>query len=270
MENENNYQINSNVANINGLELYYEIHGEARENKYPLIMIHGGVGGINMFGPNLAELAKTRQTIAVELQGHGRTPDIDRPFRCEFMADDILALIQQLKLEKVDIMGYSLGSGVALQTAIRHPEYVNKLCLVSSTFSRNGWHPEVLNGFEQMTAESGAFMQKSPLAKIYPNVNWGNLFGKLGELMRQDYDWSSDVKALQAQTLLLFADADSVKLEHISEFYKLLGGGQRDAGLNNAGRSRHQLAILPNTNHYNILNSTTASTLIIPFLDKSI
>jgi pimeloyl-ACP methyl ester carboxylesterase len=258
---------NSHIANINGLKLYYEIHGEAHEKKPTLIMLHGGVGGVNMHGPNLVELAKSRQVIAVEMQGHGRTPDIDRPLRCELLADDIAVLIKELELPKVDLMGYSLGGGVALQTAIRHPEHVNKLCLVSTTFARSGWYPEVLGGFDQMMPESGAFMQKSPLAKLYPDVNWGSLFGKLGELMRQDYDWSSDVMSLQAQTLLLFADADSMRPEHISDFYKLLGGGQRDAGLNNSGRSRHQLAILPGTNHYNILSTLTASTLIVPFLD---
>lgn len=266
MESQNNFH--SHVANINGLKLYYEVHGEKHDNQPPLLMLHGAIGGINMHGPNLGELAKGRQVIAVELQGHGRTPDIDRPLGFEMMADDIAKLIQHLELSKVNLMGYSLGSGVALQTAIRHPQYVNKLCLVSAAFARRGWYPEILASFDQMSPESGAFMHKSPLAKLYPDVNWSSLFGKIGELMRQDYDWSSDIKSLQAQTLLLFADADSMYLEHIIEFYKLLGGGQRDAGLDNSGRSRNQLAILPNTNHYNILSTSTASTLIIPFLDS--
>jgi pimeloyl-ACP methyl ester carboxylesterase len=133
-----------NYAEVNGLEMYYEIHGTGE----PLILLHGGVGAIEMFGEVLPLLAEGRQVIAADLQAHGRTADIDRPLSFESMADDIAALIEHLGFEKADVMGYSLGGGVALQTAIRHPEVVRKLVVVSTPFERDGWYPEILAGME--------------------------------------------------------------------------------------------------------------------------
>jgi pimeloyl-ACP methyl ester carboxylesterase len=137
-------------ASVNGLEMYYEIHGTGR----PLILLHGGVGAIEMFGEVLGLLAEDRQVVAVDLQAHGRTADIDRPLSFESMADDIAALIEHLGFEKADVMGYSLGGGVALQTAIRHPEVVRKLVVVSTPFKRDGWYPEILAGMGQMGPEA--------------------------------------------------------------------------------------------------------------------
>src|SRR5947199_1995690 len=150
-------------ADVNGIKLYYEIHGTGR----PLILLHGGLGAIEMFGPNLPALAKGRQVIAVDLQGHGRTADIDRPLSVALMADDIAALIRHLGLENADVLGYSLGGGVALQTAIRHPEVVRKLVVVSSAFKRDGWYPEVLAGMAAMNAEAARFMVGSPPHQVY-------------------------------------------------------------------------------------------------------
>src|SRR5205823_10958809 len=135
-------------ADVNGIKLYYEIAGTGR----PLVLLHGGLGALEMFGPNLAALARGRQVIAVDLQGHGRTADIDRPLSVEFMADDIAALINYLKLERPDIMGYSLGGGVALLTAIRHPDVVGKLVVVSTPFRRNGFYPDILSQQGQVSA----------------------------------------------------------------------------------------------------------------------
>lgn len=133
-------------ASVNDLEIYYEILGTGK----PLILLHGGVGAIEMFGEVLPLLAEGRQVIAFDLQAHGRTADIDRPLSYELMADDIAALIKHLQIERADVMGYSLGGGVALQTAIRHPEVVRKLVVVSTPFKRDGWYPEVLAGMGQM------------------------------------------------------------------------------------------------------------------------
>src|SRR5687768_5497240 len=135
-------------ADVNGIKLHYEIHGTGR----PLVLLHGGLGAIEMFGPNLPALAKGRQVIAVDLQGHGRTADIDRPLDPQLMADDIAALIRHLGLGRADIMGYSLGGGVAVHTAIRHPGVVNRLVVVSTPFRRNGFYPEILAQQEMVNA----------------------------------------------------------------------------------------------------------------------
>jgi pimeloyl-ACP methyl ester carboxylesterase len=247
---------------VNGLNLYYEIHGAGE----PLILLHGGVVGITMFGPNLAELSKKRKVIAVELQGHGHTADIDRPLSFEAMADDIAALMKQLGIGQADVMGFSLGGGVALQTAIRHPALVRKLVVVSKPCKHNGWYTEVLAGFAQMGPAAAEGMKQSPLSRLYPNVNWTVLLTKLGDLLRKDYDWSKEVAAVKAPTMIVFADADAVRTAHIVEFFGLLGG-QRDAGLDGSGRSAAQLAILPGLTHYNISSSPALAAAITPFLD---
>ncbi len=134
----------SGYAPVDGLKMYYEIHGSGE----PLILIHGGVVGITMFGSNVDALAKGRQVIAVELQGHGHTADIDRTLSYESMADDVAALMKYLHIEKADVMGYSLGGGVALQLVFRRPELVRKLVVVSEPFSQGGWYPEVIAAFK--------------------------------------------------------------------------------------------------------------------------
>lgn len=250
-------------ASVNGLRMYYEIHGAGQ----PLVLLHGGVGGIEMFGPNLPALAKTRRVIAADLQAHGRTADIDRPLRFELMADDIAALMKHLGIEQADVMGYSLGGGVAMQTAIRHPGLVRKLVVVSAAFNRDGWYPEVLAAMAQMGPEAAAAMKQSPLYQLYPRVDWPRLFTKLGELLRQDFDWSKEVAAIRAPMMIVFADADAVRLAHIMEFFGLLGGGKRDAGLDGSGRPNARLAILPDATRYNILSNVTVALLVTPFLD---
>jgi pimeloyl-ACP methyl ester carboxylesterase len=220
-----------------------------------------------MFGNLPDALSEHRQVIAVELQGHGRTADIARPFSYEAMADDIAALLKHLGIARADMMGYSLGGEIAFQMAIRHPENVRKLVLVSTAFSRKGWYPEVLAQFDQMGPAAGEMMKKSPLSRIYPNVNWSSLFTKLGDLERKPYDWSQGVVALKPQTLLVYADADAVRPEHIMQFYGLLGGGKRDAGLDGSGRAAAELAILPGLTHYNIGTSPALATVVRNFLD---
>lgn len=258
-----------NYAAVNGLNLYYEIHGSGA----PLILLHGGVAASEAFGANLAALATARQVIAVHLQGHGRTRDIDRPLRCESMADDVAALIAHLGFERADLMGYSMGGGVALQTAFRHPQLVRKLVVVSEPMKRDAWYPEVLASFDQMAGAApqiGESMKQSPLAQLYPHVDWTVLFSKLGEMVAQDYDWSEQVAALTSPTMIIFADADGIRLEHMVEFYRLLGGGQRDAGLDGAARPVARLAIVPGATHYDILSTTVVADLVAPFLDAEV
>jgi len=256
---------NSGFAPVNGLNLYYEIHGEGQ----PLIMLHGGVSASEAFAQNLAELAKTRKVIALHLQGHGRTKDIDRPLRFESMADDVAALMALLKIEKADVLGYSLGGGVALQTAIRHPAAVNRLIVVSATMQQDGWFPEVITTFGHLAAHAPQIAQNikgSPLGHLYPEVNWETLLRKIGEMESRDFDWSEQVKKFQSPTMLVFADADAIHPEHIVAFYKALGGGQRDAGLDGSLRSAARLGIVPGATHYNILSTTAVANMASSFL----
>jgi pimeloyl-ACP methyl ester carboxylesterase len=258
----------SGYAPVNGLKMYYEIHGAGE----PLILLHGGLGSGEMFGGILPLLSHGRRVIAVDLQAHGRTADIDRPLSYEVMADDIAALMQNLGIKKADVMGYSLGAGVALRTAIQHPDMVRKLVIVSTTFRRDGWYPELVAAMAQMGAASAEAMKPSPIYQMYARIapkpaDWPVLVTKVGDLLRKDYDWSKEVAAIQAPTMLVFGDADAVRPEHAVQFFELLGGGKKDAGWDGSGMSNARLAILPGATHYNILSSPLLSSAVTPFLD---
>jgi pimeloyl-ACP methyl ester carboxylesterase len=255
-------------ADVNGIKLYYEIHGSGK----PLVLLHGGLGAIEMFGPNLPALAKGRQLIAVDLQGHGRTADIDRPLRIPLMADDIAALITHLGLQRSDIMGYSLGGGVALQTAIRHPEVVDRLVLVSTPFRRNGFYPDILAQQGQVTAAAAEAMKQTPMYQMYVALaprpqDWGRLLGKIGEAMKEDFDLTNQIKGIKATTLVVAGDADIFPPAHAVEMFGLLGGGQRDGGWDGSGRPKSRLAILPGLTHYTIGNAPALAATAIAFLD---
>jgi len=268
-DQNNTAKVDSGYAPVNGLKMYYEIYG----NGEPLVLIHGGVGAIEMFGANLTALAQTHKVIAVDLQAHGRTADIDRPLKCELMADDIAALLKYLKIDKADVMGYSLGGEVALRTAIQHPEAVHKLIVVSATFKRDGWYPEILAGMSQMGPTAAEPMKQTPMYRMYAQLaprpqDWSVLITKLGDLLKQDYNWSEDVKKIKIPTLIIVGDADAVRTSHAVEFFGLLGGGQRDAGWDGSGRPKNcELAILPGLTHYTIFNAPALASTAIPFLD---
>jgi pimeloyl-ACP methyl ester carboxylesterase len=234
-----------NYAAVNGLNMYYEIHGSGK----PLVLLHGGFGGIDMFGQLLPALAQTRQVIGVELQGHGHTADIDRPLSFEQMADDVAALIKHLGLERADIFGFSLGGGVALQIAIRHPDVVRKLALASTPYKRDGWYPEVLAGFGALSVETfagtpvqEAYLKTSPKPEAWPTV-----VAKMRQLLTEDYDWTGGVAALKMPVLILVGDADGLPPAHAAEFFGLLGGGKGDGDL--GGLPPAELAVLPSTTH---------------------
>ena len=255
-------------ADVNGLHLYYEEHGSGD----PLVLLHGGIHAGETFGAILPQLAEGRRVIAVDLQAHGHTADIDRPLRPELMADDIAALIEHLGLERADVMGYSLGGAVALRTAIQHPDRVRRLVVVSVPFRRHGNFPEVLATMDAMGPEAAEMMKQSPLYEVYSRVaprpeDWPVLIGKVAELLKVGYDWTAEVEALEVPTMLVFADADSVRPDHIVEFYRLLGGGLRDAGWDGSARRAARLAILPGTTHYDIFASPALPAAVIPFLD---
>lgn len=252
-------------ANVNGVELYYEVHGDGP----PLIMLHGGITPSEMFGAPLAEMAKAHRVVALHFQGHGSSKDGSRPWSFEVFADDVAALMGHLGIEKASVMGYSSGALVALQTAIRHPQVVDKLIVISAAFRSDGYYPEVLEAFAQMPSAApmiAADVSKSPLASLYPSVNWETMFRKTGELANRSHDWSASVAAIKAPTLLIFADADAIRPEHVVEFYKLLGGGQRDAGIDGSLRSPNRLAIIPNTTHLTLLGSAAVTQFASAFL----
>jgi pimeloyl-ACP methyl ester carboxylesterase len=261
--------LKTGYAPVNGLNLYYEIHGAGE----PLILLHGGLQATEMLGEILPSLANTRRVIAVDLQAHGRTADIGRPLSYEAIADDNAALMKYLGIAKADVMGYSLGGGVALRTAIQHPDAVRKLVVVSTVFRRDGWYPEVVAAMAQMGAGS-AEMMPSPIYQTYARVaprpaDWPVLLTKIGELLRKDYDWSKEVAAIKAPTMLVFADADAIRPEHAVQFFQLLGGGKKDAGWDGSGMSNARLAILPGLTHYNIFSSPALAPTVASFLDAT-
>jgi pimeloyl-ACP methyl ester carboxylesterase len=254
-------------ASVNGINLYYEIHGTGK----PLIMLHGGFGTFEMFTALSPALAQNHQVIGVDLYGHGRTAITDRPIKFEQMADDIASLIHHLGLEKADLLGYSLGGAVALQTAIRHPECINQLVLISTPFKRTGWHPEMQTG---MTSIAPEFFLGTPIHDAYMRVapkpeDFPRFVAKMREAMSQDYDWTEFVSTLRIPTLIIAGDSDGLPPSHAVEFFNLLGGGLKDAGWNGEHLIPSQLAILPGATHYNIVfRADLVLPVLSPFLDR--
>jgi pimeloyl-ACP methyl ester carboxylesterase len=257
-------------AEVNGINLYYETHGSGR----PLILLHGGLGSGEMFGPVLPLLAERHQVIAVDLQGHGRTADIDRPIDIRLMAGDIAALIDHLRLDKPDVVGYSLGGGVALQMAAQYPAKVRRLVMVSANVRTDAIYAEMRAQQGQVSAAAAEFMKETPMYQLYQRVaprpeDFPRLLTKIGESMSKDFDFSDDVRGLQMPTLVVCADADMAPPSHYVEVFKLLEGGLRDGGWMGEGRPKggHALAILPGLTHYNIFSSPLFAAATIAFLE---
>jgi pimeloyl-ACP methyl ester carboxylesterase len=254
-------------AVVNGINLYYEIHGTGK----PLLLLHGGFGSFEMFAALSPTLAEKYQVIGVDLYGHGRTALTDRPLDFASMADDIVGLIEHLGLEKADLLGFSLGGAVALQTALRHPERVNKLVVISTPFKRAGWHPEMQAG---MTAFAPEFFMRTPIYDAYLRVaprpdDFPRFVVAMREALSQEYDWTEPVSALRIPTLIIAGDADGLPPSHAVAFFTLLGGGMKDAGWNGEHLIPSQLAILPGATHYNMLFRTDLLfPVLAPFLEK--
>jgi pimeloyl-ACP methyl ester carboxylesterase len=257
-------------ADVNGINLYYETHGSGR----PMILLHGGLGSGEMFGPILPTLAEPHQVIVPDLQGHGRTADIDRPLDIRLMADDIAALIDHLGLEKPDLVGYSLGGGVAFFVASKYPQKVGNLVMASANIRRDAIPAEMLAQQGQVNAAAAEFMKDTPMYKLYQRVaprpeDFGRLLDKVGESMSKDFDFSEEVRGLEVPTLIVAADADMAPPSHYVEIFKLLDGGLRDGGWMGEGRPRggHALAILPGLTHYNLGASPLFAAVTLDFLD---
>jgi pimeloyl-ACP methyl ester carboxylesterase len=259
----NNSQVKSGYVTVNELNMYYEIHGEGQ----PLVLLHGAFSAIGTsFEKVLPGLAQTRQVIAFELQGHGRTADIDRPMTIEAMADDVAAALSQLGVEQADVFGYSSGGGVALHFAVRHPEMLRKLVLMSVSYTLSGVHPGLMEGMGEMKPE---MMYGSPWHEEYMRIaprpeDFSRLFEKKTQMDRQIRDFSEEeIRGIKSPTLLIIGDSDLIRPEHAVEMFRLLGGGV--FGDTPAGLPNSQLAILPGASHVSIVDR---AELLVPMINS--
>lgn len=259
-------------AEVNGINLYYETHGDGQ----PLILLHGGLMTGESFTPILPALTARHRVILVDHQGHGRTADIDRPLDVRFMADDIAALIDHLGLDRPDIVGYSLGGGVAMQVAIRHPGKVRRIVAAAANIRRSAIYPEMLGQQLQVNAAAAEFMKETPMYQGYQRVaprpeDFPKLLDKIGAAMAVDFDYTEQVRGIRVPTLIVAADADMAPPSHYVEIFNLLDGGLRDGGWMGEGRPKggHALAILPGLTHYNLGDSPLFAAVIVDFLAQN-
>lgn len=252
----------------NGIDYYYEISG----NGEPLLLLHGGLGSIDMFRPLLPTLGQHRTVIGVDLQGHGRTQLGTREIDLRAIGNDMSLVLKRLGYKQVDVLGYSFGGGVAFLLAAQHPEQVRRLAIVSAGFSDDGFYPGIREQQKQLNAGFAEMMKDTPMYKGYAAVapkpeDFPRLLQAMGDLMRKSYDFSEEAKKLAMPTMIVFGDSDMYRPEHVVEFYKLLGGGLQDAGWQRETMSKNRLAIIPDATHYDIFFSPQLVPTVLPFLD---
>lgn len=257
----------SGYADVNGLKMYYEVHGEGK----PIVLLHGSFMNIPLNWSHIIPLlANNRKVIVAEMQAHGRTKDIARELSYEAMADDVSGLLKHLKIDSADILGYSMGGGVAFQFAVRHPQQLRRLVILSGAYAHDGWWPEVEASFATFTPE---MFKGTPIQKQYDSM--GNDPARFPEFVKKvmsidlkPYDWSKEVKKIQAPILMAIGDADGVRYEHALELFRAKGGGKMG---DMYGLPKSRLAILPGTTHIGMIQR---SDLLIPmvtgFLDADL
>ena len=260
--------VRSGHVAVNGVHYYYEVHGTGA----PLLLLHGGLGTLEMFDPMLPQLTRSHQVITVDLHGHGRTRLGDRPFSPIDQGDDMAVLLDRLGYGAVDVAGYSLGGGVAFRLAVQHPDKVRRLVLVSVNHSTDGFYPEMRPMQHAISGAMAEAMKPTPMYKAYVAVapdpsEFPKLLDRVGDWMRKDYDWGEDVAKLKMPVILIVGDSDMFRLEHVIDFYTRLGGGQRDAGWTREHIAQNRLAILPNVTHYEMFLSPLLPPTILDFLD---
>jgi pimeloyl-ACP methyl ester carboxylesterase len=262
--------VSSGYADVNGIKLYHEIYGDGD----PLVLIHGGLTTIGEMEMWISPLAKTRRVIAVEMQGHGHTPDTDRPMTLATMGDDVAALLDALHIPKADLVGHSFGGASAIRAAIQHPGHVRRLVVISSPHARSAWYLEAQEGMSHVGASMAEHMIQTPtgkLSKQWPEPHrFPQFLDKFGRMMTEDYDWSADIAKLPMPVLLVFADNDSVPQKHIADFFALLGGGVKEPGWVNTRLSKSRLAIVSGYSHYNFISSPEVPQIIGKFLDEPV
>ena len=252
---------------VDGIQYHYQIRGQGA----PLLLPHGGLGSTDMFAPIMPTLAAKRQIIGVDLQGHGRTPLGSRPIDMVTMGADMAAILKKLGYGPVDVMGYSMGAGVAFQLAVQHPQQVRRLVLISGSFANDGFYPEMIEAQAQVSSKMAEAMKDTPMYKSYAAVapnpgDFPKLLDAIGDMMKKPFDWSADVPRLTMPVMLVYGDSDMYRPEHVVEFYQLLGGGLKDAGWHRENMARSRLAILPGLTHYDIFLSPQLPTTVLPFL----
>lgn len=257
----------SGYAVVNGLKMYYEVYGNGK----PLVLLHGSFMSIPLNWSHIIPLlSKDRKVIVTELQGHGRTKDIPRKFSYETMADDVSGLLKHLKIDSADILGYSMGGGVAFQVAVRHRQQVRRLIILSGTYAHDGWWPDVEASFGTFTAD---MFEGTPIQKQYDSLGndparFPDFVKKVISIDLNPYDWSKDVKKIQAPVFIAIGDADGVRYEHALELFRAKGGGKM-GDLHGLPKSR--LAILPGTTHIGMIQRTDwLIPMITDFLDSEL
>lgn len=253
-------------APVNGLQLYYELHGSGG---VPLLLLHGGLFNIDLqFGPLLPGLAASRQVIAVDFQGHGRTGDLDRPLTVSNLASDVAALLERLGVGPVDVFGYSVGGGVGIELAVHRPELVRKIVASSTTFSPDGDRGENLDAMDGLTVDmiAGTPMEQDYLAKAPDPAGLQGLLDKIGRFNHDFTGWSEEeIAGIAAPTLITVGDCDLVRLDHAVRFLQLRGG---DVNGDFEGVPALQLAVLPGTTHFfGLSRPSLVLELVVPFLD---
>jgi pimeloyl-ACP methyl ester carboxylesterase len=244
--------VESGYAPVNGLQMYYEIHGSGG---IPVVLLHGSYMSTGMMEFLWSGLAKSRQVIAVDFQGHGRTADIDRPIEYDQMADDVAALMEHLGISQADVTGYSMGGSVALQVAMRHPDLVRRIVAVSGQYRLDGLYPEVIAGIA--TESTPEKMMGTPWYENYASVapnpdDFPTLVEKLKRLDAEEFAWGeAEIEAIAAPVLLIYGDADVIRPEHMIDLFRLLGGGVPG---DLTGLPKARLAILPGTTHIGVMN----------------
>lgn len=255
-------------AEVNGLKMYYELYGEGK----PLVLLHGSYFTIPLnWAHIIPQLSSNRQVIVTELQGHGRTKDIPRELSYEGMADDVSGLLRHLRIDSADILGWSMGGGVAFQFAVRHPEQLRRLVVVSAPYAHNGWLPETEASFASFTPDmfKGTSIEKQYDSLGNDPARFPQFVKKVISIDLKPYDWSKQVKAIKAPIFLAIGDADGVRYEHALELYRAKGGGKQ-GDLTGAPQSR--LAILPGTTHIGMFmqHENWLIPMITDFLDSDL